>query len=383
MMVATMSLPDHLLLFVAACVGTALLTPVAIRVAPHFGLVDRPSPHKFHRNPTPYLGGLAVAMAVLGGLLGIMFGQPELRAQFAAMTIGAAAVTVVGLVDDWRILNPLPRLLVQSAAAVGLWLADIRVAPTGFVVLDLALTILVVLTLTNAVNLIDNMDGLSTGTVAIASLFFFLLAYQHEQELVSIMAVLLAGACLGFLPFNLNPARIFLGDAGTHFLGFLLATLAIKLQLGGLPVVTRAVVPLYIVGVLLFDTTLVVVSRRRGGRPVFRGGTDHFSHRLVALGPSPLQVVLITYGACSITGVIGVALSIGKSVTLTWFALGAGLIVAAVLLVAFERVPRTGADDVLVWSGSDEPTSSDSPSRLLSLLHFGSGPESDSGRPVR
>jgi hypothetical protein len=135
--------------------------------------------------------------------------------------------------------------------------------------------------------------------------------------------------------------------------------------------------------VLLFDTTLVVVSRRRGGRPVFRGGTDHFSHRLVALGASPLQVVLITYGACSITGVIGVALSIGKSVTLTWFALAAGLIVAGVLLVVFERVPRTGADDVLVWSGSDEPTSSDRPSRLLSSLHFVSGPESDSGRPVR
>jgi UDP-GlcNAc:undecaprenyl-phosphate/decaprenyl-phosphate GlcNAc-1-phosphate transferase len=339
MTLATVSLLKHGLLFISALVTTVALTPVAIKLAGMTGFLDHPAPTKFHRKPTPYLGGLAVAVAVLGGLVAILVRVPELRWQFAAIAVGGVLVSVIGLIDDRRILGPRPRIAVQIIGGSALWAGGVRVAPSHVIPLDFAITVFVVLAITNAVNLLDNMDGLSSGTVAIVSLAFFVAAYWQGQQLVSAMAIMLAGACIGFLPYNFNPARIFLGDAGTLFLGFLLATLAMKLRLEGYPVVTRISAPMFILAVPLFDMTLVVISRLRAGRPVFLGGTDHSSHRLVALGATTRQAALITYGVSAISGGIGLELLAVASPALTWVALGGGAVTGIVLLWTLEAVP--------------------------------------------
>jgi UDP-GlcNAc:undecaprenyl-phosphate GlcNAc-1-phosphate transferase len=326
------------LLFVVTMAGTAVATPLVIQLALRIGLVDRPAPHKFHQRPTPYLGGLSVALSVLAAMVALLVTEPQLRLQFSAIAAGGVAVSAIGLLDDWATVRPLPRLAVQGIAALGLWAAGIRLGPTGVEPIDLCATVFVVLAVTNAVNLLDNMDGLSTGAVAVASLFAFVAAYWQGQTLVSAMAIVLAGACLGFLPYNFNPARIFLGDAGTLFMGFLLATTVIELDLAGYPTVTRAAVPMTIIAVPLFDMALVVVSRRRGGRAVFRGGTDHSSHRLVALGLTASQAALVTYGASGIAGMIALALLRARDARLTWVVLAAGSAFALWLIAKFEGV---------------------------------------------
>jgi len=329
------------LLFLATMACTAVATPLVIQIALRIGLVDRPAPHKFHQRTTPYLGGLAVAVPVLAAMVALMVTEPRLRLQFSAIAAGGVAVSAVGLLDDWATVRPLPRLAVQSIAALGLWAAGIRLGPTGVMPIDLCATVFFVLAVTNAVNLIDNMDGLSTGTVAVASLFAFVAAYWQGQRLVSAMAIALAGACLGFLPYNFTPARIFLGDAGTLFMGFLLATTVIELDLGGYPTVTRAAVPLMIIAVPLFDMALVVVSRRRGGRAVFRGGTDHSSHRLVSRGLTASQAALVTYGASGIAGMIALALLRARDARLTWVVLATGAAFAFWLIAKFEGMAHT------------------------------------------
>src|SRR5439155_12453827 len=133
------------------------------RLALRVGLVDRPAPHKFHRRPTPYLGGLAIALSVLASLGFAFVAEPRLRSQLLAIGLGATAVAAVGLIDDWATISPFPRLAVQGLAALGLWHANIRVTPSGVAVIDLAATVVAVMAVTNAVNLLDNMDGLSTG----------------------------------------------------------------------------------------------------------------------------------------------------------------------------------------------------------------------------
>jgi UDP-GlcNAc:undecaprenyl-phosphate GlcNAc-1-phosphate transferase len=350
MTLAFISLSRHGLLFLLAMTTTAALTPVVMKVAGKRGLVDHPAPYKFHRKPTPYLGGLAVAMAVLGGLGAILVRVPELRGQFAAIALGGVILSGIGLIDDLRTIGPRPRIAVQVIGASALWVGEVRVEPTHILPLDFLFTVLVVLAITNAVNLLDNMDGLSTGVVAIASFMFFVAAYWEGQQLVSAMAIMLTGACLGFLPYNFNPARIFLGDAGTLFLGFLLATLAIKLRLEGHAVTTRIAAPLFILATPLFDMTFVVLSRWRAGRPVFLGDVDHSSHRLVALGASTRQAAVITYAACAASGGIGLALLAEENPVLSLVALILGPVIGMFLLWALERSAKSGGATTLTMT---------------------------------
>jgi UDP-GlcNAc:undecaprenyl-phosphate/decaprenyl-phosphate GlcNAc-1-phosphate transferase len=328
----------YLATFTAAFAGSATLTPVARGIAVRTGIVDHPAPHKFHQRTTPYLGGLAITAPVLVILLLQLFAPGSVHDETVAIGLGALAVCAVGLIDDWRVLGAAPRLLVQGLAAAGLWTAGIRLTPTGIPALDLAVTIFVVLAVTNAFNLIDNMDGIADGTAAIAATFFFVAAAAEGQYLVAAMALAVAGGCLGFLPYNFPPARIFLGDCGTLFLGFALSVLFIKIRLEGYPLVTRAAVPVLIVGVPLFDMTLVVWSRWRAGRPVFRGGTDHSSHRIGALVGSPTRVALITYAACLICGGTASLLLLTRAAWPAWMAVGVALTLAIGALVALERV---------------------------------------------
>jgi UDP-GlcNAc:undecaprenyl-phosphate GlcNAc-1-phosphate transferase len=330
--------------FVAAFVGSAALTPLARRVAVRTGIVDHPAPHKFHQQTTPYLGGLAITAPFLLVLVLQLFAPGSVHDETVAIGLGALAVCAVGLIDDWRVLGAAPRLLVQMLAAAALWTAGIRLSPTGIPVLDLAVTIFVVLAVTNAFNLIDNMDGIACGTAAIAAVFFFVAAAVEGQYLVGAVALTVAGGCLGFLPYNFPPAKIFLGDCGTLFLGFILSVLFIKIRLEGFPLITRGAVPVLIVGVPLFDMTLVIWSRWRAGRPIFRGGTDHSSHRLGALVGSPNRVALITYAASLLCGGTASLLLLTHAAWPAWVAVGMALTAALSALVALERLFERGTD---------------------------------------
>lgn len=307
------TLGEQAALFAAAAAGVAVLAPLARRSALRIGLLDRPAPHKFHRKPVPYLGGVAVGVAVLAALVGAAAAGGNVRTRFVAIWLGAAAVAGVGLLDDVRRIPMLPRLAVEAAAGAGLWAAGVALSPLGRTPLDLVLTIATVLLITNAVNLLDNMDGLAVGVVAVASLSFFGIALLQEQWLVSTMAVVLAGGCVGFLPYNFPRARIFLGDAGSLFLGFLLSAIAIEVNLPSHPAVTRAAVPILVLAVPLLDTGFVVIRRIVAGGSPLRGGTDHLSHRFAALGVPHWAIATAAYALAAIGGLMGLLLYSARS----------------------------------------------------------------------
>ena len=281
------------LAFAVPLIATWILTPIAARLAHRVGMVDHPREERFHADPTPYLGGLAVA----GGLVLIAGIAAGAEGQILVLLLCGVVLGAMGFLDDWRSIHPLAKVGVEASCGLALWLVGVRAGFFGVPALDLLLTVVWVIAITNAVNLLDNMDGLSSGVVAIAAITFFAIAAQRGDYLVGSFALAVAGASLGFLRHNFPPARIFLGDTGSLMLGFFLAGLALKLDLVGPTGPVRALIVLLIVGVPLFDTVLVVIARTRGHRPVYLGGTDHSSHRLSMWGLSPRDVALVTYAA--------------------------------------------------------------------------------------
>jgi UDP-GlcNAc:undecaprenyl-phosphate GlcNAc-1-phosphate transferase len=177
-------------------------------------------------------------------------------------------------------------------------------------VLDFGATMLWVVGITNALNLLDNMDGLSSGVATVACIFFLLLAVMSDQYLVSSLAAALLGACVGFLYYNFNPATIFMGDSGSLFIGFMLAAVGIKLRFPDNVSFVTWMIPAVVLGLPVFDTTLVVISRlRRGLNPLSSPGKDHVSHRLVAMGATQREAVLILYLVCCALGVVAMFLT--------------------------------------------------------------------------
>jgi UDP-GlcNAc:undecaprenyl-phosphate GlcNAc-1-phosphate transferase len=325
----------YALAFLVPLVVTLLLTPVAARLARRLGILDHPSEQKFHRDATPYLGGAALA----AGLVAIGFLTTGASAQVFVILLGGLVLGVWGLMDDWVTVRPSVKLLVQAAAGVALWFADVRAGLFGVEVLDLALTVLWVVAVTNALNLLDNMDGLTAGVSAVAAFTFFGIAAARGDYLVASFALAVAGASLGFLRYNSPPATIFLGDAGALMLGFLLAALGLKLDLVGENGFVRSAVPVLILGVPFFDMVLVIVDRLRGSRPVFRGGTDHSSHRLSALGLSHGAVAAVIVAAeviCCALALTLLEVSFDPAVAI---AIATGLIAIALLVLLLRVRP--------------------------------------------
>ena len=341
----------YLLAFVVPLVVVLVLTPVAGRLARRLGILDHPSEQKFHRDPTPYLGGVALA----AGLVAVGFLTTGASAQAFVILLGGLVLGVWGLLDDWVTVRPSVKLLVQASAGVALWFSDVRAGLFGNEVLDLALTVLWVVAVTNALNLLDNMDGLTAGVSAVAALTFAWIAAAQGEYLVASFALAVAGASVGFLFHNRPPATIFLGDAGALMLGFLLAALGLKLDLVGENGLVRSAVPVLILGVPLFDMTLVIVDRLRGRRPVFRGGTDHSSHRLAALGLSPDAVAGVIVAAeviCCVLAITLLEVSFGPAVAIA-AATGVGAIALLVVLLRVRPSPAAerAATDPSTLSG--------------------------------
>jgi len=294
-----------MLIFTAALTLALAATPVARKLAVRTNMLDQPAQRKAHINPTPMLGGVAIYAAVLIAL--ILFGDRFYIHQVAGIIIGASFISFLGLWDDRMPLPAGIKLLGQVIPALILIFTGVRVAIFQQPALNIAATIVWVLFITNAVNFLDNMDGLSAGVSAMASAYFLLLAALSGQYLVGALAAALLGACIGFLVYNFNPASIFMGDAGSLFLGFVLAAVGIKLRFpSNIPAVTW-MVPVLVLGVPILDTSLVIVSRlRRGKNPFTTPGKDHLSHRLVKMGYTRREAVLMLYLLGSIFGMIAV-----------------------------------------------------------------------------
>jgi len=318
------------------CAGTLslLLVPLAARVAARTGFLDHPVDYKKHARSTPYLGGVAVILAFT--VAAALFG--EALGAFLWVTLAALGLMVLGAVDDRVGLGPGVRSLAHVAAALVLWADGIRWEVTGVVALDLAVTVVWVVGLANAFNLLDNIDG-STGTVASASAAGIgALALLNGAGAVAGLCFALTGACLGFLRFNLaRPSRIFLGDAGSVPIGFLLAamTMIVPISIGSGEALL-AMVPF--VGVAIFDTTLVVVSRVRLGRSVLSGGRDHFTHRMLPLLGSPQAVALTLALIQGGLGLVAILLE-GTSARVVDVAAAIYVVGAILMLALMERAP--------------------------------------------
>jgi len=292
-----------LLIFASALLLVIGATPIVRRVANRLGIVDQPDSRKLHLRPVPLLGGIAIYAGFIVALL--LFGEKWVVSQAIGILVGATIVSFLGIWDDrWRV-RPLLKLLGQTVAASILIISGVQVSFLPHPALNVAVTLLWILGITNALNLLDNMDGLSGGVGAVAAAFFLLLAAINGQYLVGSLAAALMGACIGFLYYNFNPASIFMGDAGSMFLGFILAVVGIKLRFPGRPSIVTWMIPVVVLGLPIFDTTLVVISRlRRGLNPLTHPGKDHVSHRLVLAGLSQRKAVIALYLVCCALGLV-------------------------------------------------------------------------------
>jgi UDP-GlcNAc:undecaprenyl-phosphate GlcNAc-1-phosphate transferase len=280
------------------------------------------------------MGGVAIWLALVSALM--LFTDRFNLPQLGAILLGGTLVSITGLVDDRRGLPPYVKLAAQGLATVPLLLSGVRVeSATPWTEVNVALTILWVVGVTNAFNLLDNMDGLTASVAAIASGFFLVLAAGSGQFLVASLSAAVAGACLGFLRFNfLAPARIFMGDAGSLLLGFLLAAIGIKLRFDNDPTITL-LIPILVLGVPIFDTTLVTISRlRRGLNPLTAAGKDHLSHRLTLLGLTQREAVMVIAMICGILGLAALFLTSAGRVE----AVAIALTVAAAALYGVVRL---------------------------------------------
>jgi UDP-GlcNAc:undecaprenyl-phosphate GlcNAc-1-phosphate transferase len=322
-----------------------LLTWPVRQFALYVGFVDRPSARKVHLRPMPLLGGVAI---YVGFVLAVaMTIDTGMRMEVLGIVGGATLLAVTGILDDSGILHHQIKLFVSMPlAACMLVAAGIRPAifsqiiggKTGALI-DVLLTILWVVGITAAFSILDHMDGLCAGVAAVAAAFFTLSAALNGQRMVCTLAAAALGASLGFLRWNFAPAKIFMGDGGAMFLGFLMATLGLKLR----PAVAHPAVdwlaPVLILAVPIFDTTLISISRsRRGLLPFASPGKDHTAHRLSNLGLGHTRAVLTLYLVGCVFGVLGVAISYLRYVekgALCVFL----LTTAALAAIALERSP--------------------------------------------
>ncbi len=277
-------------------------TPLVRYAALQLGILDQPSARKIHRAPVPLMGGAAIYVAFIAALT--LWGERSYVNEVVGIFVGATLVSLVGALDDSRGVGSYFKLLFQVVAACILVFSGVQVRLfDGF--LDIILTLLWVVGVTNAFNLLDNMDGLSSGVATISAAFFTLLAAMSDQYLVGTLAAALCGACIGFLVYNWNPARVFMGDTGSLFLGFLLAAVGIKLRFPANTASITWMIPILVLALPVFDTSLVFISRlRRGKNPLTTAGKDHVSHRLALRTGSQREAVLLCY---LITGGTGLA----------------------------------------------------------------------------
>ena len=302
------------------------LTAVARIVSHRVGLVAAPRRDRWHSKPTPLLGGLAIYAAFLAGFF---FFGPRTPGSYAILG-GGTLLVITGLVDDVLHIKPYTKLVFQFIAASILVYFGLSLPFVEYQIFNNVLTIFWLVGITNALNLLDNMDGLAGGVSVIACGFLAITFLLNGQTAEAVLPAVLGAAALGFLVFNFNPASIFMGDSGSMFLGFLLSGTALLSDSGRFRHVTSVLLtPVLILMIPIFDTCIVTITRKLSGRPISQGGRDHTSHRLVALGISERRAVLLLYLFAAVCGALALMVRL-MSMTVMM-----GLVPAFALMVVF------------------------------------------------
>ncbi len=319
------------LALVVAFVASILLTPLVKRLAYRLGAVDKPNYRKVHDHVMPRLGGLAIFVAFL---IGVVILRP-MDESMIAILIGSFVIIVTGVLDDMYEISPKAKLLGQTlAAAIVIFFGDIQIEfinlPFGgelnFGYLSIPLTLIWIIGITNAINLIDGLDGLAAGVSTIALLTLAAMAAIMGNVFVLAIALLLAASSSGFLFYNFHPAKIFMGDTGSLFLGFMISVLAL---LGFKNVAfVSLVIPIIMLGVPISDTFFAIVRRLLNKQPPFSPDKSHLHHRLMSIGFTHRQTVLIIYGIAAMFGLAAIIFSMAK--------LWGAILLIAVLLIAIE-----------------------------------------------
>ena len=352
--------------FVGATAMSLVLVPAVREFARSREIHDVPGGHKSHTAPVPYLGGVAMVVAfslamVIGVLLqrnitisgqqislnieSLAFRSDTLLRELVVVIGLALVFSLMGLIDDLRGLSPRLRFVVGLILATSLVGYGVRVASPLPDSVDFVISVVWILGVTNAFNLLDNIDGLAAGTAAVAAGAFFFIATMNDQQNGALFAIGLAGAMLGFLRSNFHPATIYMGDAGSLFIGFLMAYLGLKMRTN-VDEIPQLFAPIVVLGVAVLDTTIVVVSRVRRGVSPFTGGQDHLSHRLRRLGLSVRRAVTTLLLASIALGVLAVGLSEASAAIGYWFLVAVAVSGVMATVVLTTKVARVEASPV-------------------------------------
>jgi UDP-GlcNAc:undecaprenyl-phosphate/decaprenyl-phosphate GlcNAc-1-phosphate transferase len=322
-----------------AILATLAITPIAIKAAIRFQLIDEPhsSPHKIHQYPMPKAGGLAMGLAIL--FVNLLSGNLQSDV-IRTILLASMIIFLFGLWDDTHRLSPRWKLVGQVLATLILVSQGMYIRMLGnMTVLNIILTLLWTVGITNAFNFVDSMDGLASGLAAIASAFFMLVTVDAGQPSLSLLSAILLGSSIGMLYFNALPARTFLGDSGAQLLGFILAALGIAYTPPGLPQPSSWFVPILLLSVPIFDMSLVVFSRLKQKKIISQAGLDHTYHRLVNLGYPSSRAVL----TMQLAGILSGCLAF---IALPLYPLWANMIFAGGLIVGLI---------ILLWLEGKEP----------------------------
>lgn len=340
-----MTITVIMLIFTMALFFGSVGTPLVRKTAIKFGFIAVPKADRAHKEPTALMGGLAIygaaimALVVIVSVTTLLMGNTFGLRELGAIIIGASLMAAAGYLDDRRAMGPALKLLAEFVPAVIVFMAGVRVQLSVFdmgwagVLVDFALTTGWILFITNALNYLDNADGIAVMTSAVTSAIFLLIAVLNGQQLVSILAAAVLGSSLGFARYNLPlpKSSIFMGDSGSLFLGFLLAVLGIKIRIPSNTIQITWMVPLIVLGLPIFDTFLVAVSRKRRGVSFFQGGIDHSTHRLARLGLDNLSVAL---AVSLVNGVLGlVAIFITHATPTEAYVVAAALVLTALYVL--------------------------------------------------
>ena len=333
-------------LFVVSLLIAALSTPFFRNLALKQKILDTPnSERKIQRTAVPYLGGFGIALAVvLTTFAAITFSEATSENYFLALSVLAPAIVLglIGFIDDKKHLTPLSRFIAQTFAgvftALVLILTNTVGNPTNSVFLDALLTIIWIVGICNAINFFDNMDGAAGGISAVSGFGFAVIGLQNGQYFVAAFGLVLSGACVGYLFWNWNPAKIYMGDAGALFIGIILAALAVRVDPVSVSGIGAFFVPICVLALPILDTTTVVIDRLRRKVSPFEGGLDHLSHRLRRKGLSVRQSVTTLCLIQSISILIGFLINMSGN---TYDSILATLemILGLSLLIWFLRIP--------------------------------------------
>ena len=348
---------NYLATFLTALLVTAVLTPVAIKIAPKIGAVDVPKDNRrMHKKPIPRFGGIAIYLGALVGFirLGVW------NAQTIGLLVGSTCILLLGIYDDIKGLRPKVKLAGQIACAAILYFNTIQIRGMANVlpwgpwyiafpkVIAFLVTVIWIVGITNTINLIDGLDGLAAGITCIACLSVAYTAYVTNREETCMLILGLAGATMGFLIWNFHPAKIFMGDAGSMLLGYLLASVSL---IGDKPTkgttLFATIIPILILALPIFDTAFAIIRRMANHKPVMQADKGHLHHRIMAMGFGQRRTVLALYSISTIMGVAGILWTLHVRLACGVLTATAGMLIFIFLGIGIVHEPEEKQEDMV------------------------------------